>query len=146
MPSGDTWSTLIGYTTAAQFQPITDGVTDANASYMQTNPGSHEKTLVGRLKEHAFENKVSASNGDATPSVVGLSILLINQAVGLTDCDGGIDNQLLEIIATVDSVIIVHGASTIVLPGSNNITLNTNDALFLRYVTDKWYYRGLVQF
>ena len=142
-----TWSTISGYTSTSQFEPITDTVTDANANYMQTNVGSHVLTIVNRLNENSFRKKATATNGDTTPTVDGISKLFIGQAVTITDFDDAIDMQELRVIATVSAVVITGTNNAIIrLPLDLNITLNANDYLDLESDGSVWHYRGHYNF
>jgi hypothetical protein len=135
------WSDIKGYS-IAQLTEITDGVTDANASYMQTYTHSHVKDLCDVLKINAFMEQATAVAADATPSVTGISVINIPAAVTISDFDDGTNGQVLEVIADVDNVIIAHNASLIKLPMALNITLYADDYMYLKLLSGIWTYRG----
>jgi hypothetical protein len=135
------WSTIKGQT-IDQLGGITDNVTLADDSYMNTYCYSHIKDIIEQLKINATAEDATAAAADTTPSVAAVGTLHIPQAVTITNFDDGTNGQLLEVVADVANVVITHNNSLIKLPMNLNITLwSAQDYILLKRLSGIWVYR-----
>ena len=73
---------------------------------------------------------------DATPSVVGLSLVVSGGTTTITDFDDGVVGQTIKLRAA-HSLTITHNASIIVLNGGANFAMASGDTLTLTMFTDQ---------
>ncbi len=87
--------------------------------------------------DSSMSGSVVAVDQDTTPEVNGYSTVVLSNTVAttITDFDTSELDKELVIVATNNNTTIQSNAN-IILDGSTNITLNTNDVLTLRKIAD----------
>jgi hypothetical protein len=77
----------------------------------------------------------------ATPAVGGFRVIKLGQSgtVSVTNFTGATTGQRILVIATDSNSTLVHNASVMILSGSANKALTTNDVVELVYDGSKWY-------
>jgi hypothetical protein len=124
--------------TVAQLSNNMADNTVLDTTYWQTYAYQQIKDILTGMVNPDVQD---ATNGDTTPDVTNISNIRINQAVTITNFDGGVDGQFLWVLPTVDNVIITHNASNIFLANSISWPMNTDYALLLQYDdenNDRW--------
>ncbi len=86
------------------------------------------------------------TSADATPSISSGHLFSVPTAVNITNFDDppATGTKLIEVIASVDVVKIIHDATKIKLIGGVDATLNTDDSMMFRYNGTVWVERQRV--
>jgi len=126
-----------------------DVVNDIAAAIVaiQTALGTNPEGNAGDVSERiAFlmSSATSFTSGDTTPSVSGAAIFSVPATVSITNFDDppSSGTKLIEVIASADSVTIVHDNTKIKLALGIDVTLNTDDSIMFRYDGTKWVERS----
>ena len=103
--------------------------------------------LASRLDSLLETSVITAfTSADDTPSISGGHLFSVPAAVTITDFDDppGTGTKLIEIIASVANVKIVHDATKIKLVGETDVTLGPDSSITFRYNGSVWVERQRV--
>ncbi len=134
--------------TVAQLSGNLAAGTVVDSDYWKDNCYTLIKNILNGLLEHdaGVGLTLTATAGDATPTVLNANKIIIPQAVTITDFDDGVEDQVIDVIASVDAVVISGGdAAKIKVPfagAQQNWTINTDGSMRLRRDATKWIWMG----
>lgn len=97
--------------------------------------------LAARLDSMLETTVITAfTAADATPSISSGHLFSVPAAVNITNFDDppATGTKLIEIIASVASVKIVHDATKIKLVGETDVTMGADDSMMFRYNGTVW--------
>lgn len=110
-----------------------------------TGPGLTPVTRTVNVDAAADELKVqlaaTATNLDATPSVAGISLLIVSNtgATSVTNFDDGAEAQELEVLFTTANTTVVHDATKIVMRGATTLTFLAGESAHFVCRSAVWY-------
>ncbi|MBU2572385.1 MAG: hypothetical protein KJ725_20590, partial [Gammaproteobacteria bacterium] len=91
---------------------------------------------------------IAFSAGDTTPSISGGYVFSVPQVVSITNFDNPpvSGTKIIEVISSVNGVIIIHDITKIKLSGGIDAVLNTDDCIEFRWDGTKWVERNRILF
>lgn len=111
-----------------------------------TSPNGNA-TYVADLLDFFQASYTAFTSGDTTPSISSGQLFSVPAAVTITNFDNPPTSgtKIIEVIASVNNVIIAHDATKIKLSNGIAVRLNTDDSMVFRYDGTKWVERQRTQ-
>ena len=103
--------------------------------------------LAARLDSLLETSVITAFDvGETEPSISGGHLFSVPEEVEIVDFDNppGTGTKLIEVIASVANVKIIHNATKIKLVGETNVTMGPDDSIMFRYNGTVWVERQRV--